>query len=237
MNSNNLRTAFTKHRLGIEFILLLVILFLTWVFGRRVHIDIRAIEGSLSTFPLFLSGLIYIALYVVVTFFVFFSKDVFWISGAYLFGAFFSALFICFAEVINAFILFYLSRNLGRAYVESSLPDKYKRLDERLSKISFLWLFIFRAAPLIPYRFLDLAAGLTKINFRRYLAAVALGTPIKMFWIQYILAGLGRNALKPAAIQEYFQGNRTFMLLSLVYLVLIIAVVIKIRREGKSSCR
>jgi len=220
-----------RYKHEIEFLILIIAVFLIWYLGRYFHIDTQAIQKSLQRFPLFYSGIIYVVLYVIVTFFVFFSKDVFWLMGAVLFGPLLSALFICIAEIINAFILFYLARSLGRAYIEKRLSEKYKKLDEKLGNINFSWLFIFRAAPLIPYRFLDLAAGLTRIHFRRYLTAVILGSPLKIFWIQYVLFGVGINTFNPYALAEYFLDNKTLLIFSLVYIMLVIAVIVKIRAK------
>ncbi len=223
---------FKKGSPFIKFLILAAALFLSWYLGKAFHIDALRIEKLLHGVPLFYSGILYIILYVVITFFIFFSKDIFWLAGAVLFGPFFSTLFICVAETINAFILFYLARCLGRAYVEKTLTEKYKNLDERLSKISFFWLFIFRASPLIPYRFLDLAAGLTKINFKKYLAAVVFGSPVKIFWLQYILSAVGKSIFdNPYALIEYFLKNRAIFFFSFIYIIFIILVVLKISRK------
>lgn len=216
-----------KH--GVEFLVLALVIAGLWYFGRFLRFDTAAIEGSLKAFPLVYASALYIILYVVITFFLFFSKDIFWLMGAVLFGAALSTLFICIAEVINAFILFHLARRFGRVYVEKKISDKYRHLDEKLGKINFFWLFIFRAAPLIPYRFLDLGAGLTKIGFRRYIAAVITGSPVKMFWIQYILYGVGKNIMNnPCALAEYFLRNKNLLLFGLIYVLLIILVILKI---------
>lgn len=229
--------SFKRYKSELGLLLLIISLAIIWYLGRSYHIDPAEVEGSLKKFPLFLSGAIYITLYVVITFFIFFSKDVFWVLGAVLFGAVFSTLVICLAECINAFILFYLARNLGRGYVEKKVSGKYKYLDEKLGKVKFLWLFIFRAAPLIPYRFMDLAAGLTSIHFRRYFTAVVLGTPLKTFWIQYILAGVGYNIFRnPSSLVQYFLSNRILFIFSFVYIIFIIAVLIKLKYKGKFLC-
>jgi len=154
-----------KNRPLFQFLIFILALILISYLGRNIPLNPEAIQRSLKGIPLIYSSAIFILLYVVITFFIFFSKDLFWLLGAVLFGPFFSAIFICIAEYINAFILFGLSRFLGRAYIQKSLSKKYERWDEKLGSINFFWLLIFRAAPLIPYRFLDLAAGLTKIHF------------------------------------------------------------------------
>jgi uncharacterized membrane protein YdjX (TVP38/TMEM64 family) len=220
-----------KYRHEAEFLAFILIIVLFCYSGKCLHLSTEGLQRSLAPFPLYLSAGLYILLYVVISFFFFFSKDIFWLSAALLFGAGLSTVLISLAETINAFILFHLSRRLGRGYVEKKVSVKFVRLDERLARINFFWLFLFRAAPLIPYRFLDLAAGLTKISFRKYLAAVILGTPLKMFWIQYILAGVGKSILdNPAVVVGYFLENRAFFQFSLIYLALVILVAIRLRK-------
>ncbi len=219
-----------KH--SVRFIFLILILPLLWLMSRSVRLDISAAQGFLSGLPISLSAPLYVISYVIVTFFVFFSKDLFWFMGAFLFGPFFSALLICIAEIINAFILFKLARFLGRQYVEKRMSAKYRNLDERLKDLNFFWLFIFRAAPLIPYRFMDLAGGLTAMSFKRYLLAVVLGTPVKMFWIQYIIFSVGLSIFNdPAYMMEYFLANKTMLFFGFFYLLLALLAVVKIARR------
>ena len=223
---------FSSHSKQIRFLILVCAILLLWFAGSFFHIDTIALRRSLEGFPLLFAGVIYVLLYVSVTFFVFFSKDIFWLVGALLFGAVYSALLVTISEILNACILFYLSRRLGRAYVEKSMTARFARLDEKLGRTSFLWLFVFRAAPLIPFRFLDLAAGLTGIRFAKYILAVALGSPLKIFWIQHILAGLGQNAYDPVALGQYFAGNKGLLIFSFTYIILVAAAAIKIGRKG-----
>ena len=223
---------FKKYKHEIQIIALALALFLIWFGGRHLRIGVNTIEHSLDKYPLYLSGPIYVVLYVVVTFFIFFSKDVFWLAGALFFGPILGTVFICAAETINAFVLFFLARRFGRAYVEKNLSEKYRHLDDKLGRIDFFWLFIFRAAPLIPYRFMDLAAGLTSMDFRKYLLAAAVGSPVKMFWIEYVLYGVGSSILRdPKAIVTFFLHNQKLMYFSLLYVVLIIMAIFKIRSK------
>ncbi|MFH1458172.1 MAG: VTT domain-containing protein [Candidatus Omnitrophota bacterium] len=222
-----------RHKSEIGFFILVMAFFLLWFMGRFFNLDSLALQTGLENYPLFLRGLTFIILYVVVTFFAFFSKDFFWLAGALLFGAFYSTLFIFISEVINAFILFYLARFLGRAYVDGRLVGRYRELDEKLARVNFFWLFLLRAVPLIPYRFLDLAAGLTRIHFRRYLAACILGTPLKTFWMQSILTAIGDNIYKnPSVVVEYFLKHQGLLILSLLYFLLVILVALKITHRG-----
>ncbi|KPK98217.1 MAG: hypothetical protein AMJ95_05095 [Omnitrophica WOR_2 bacterium SM23_72] len=222
-----------KYQSEIGFFLLLAALFLLWFMGRFLNLDTSSLQAALARFPLFFRGLTFIILYVVVTFFVFFSKDFFWLAGALVFGAVTSTLLIVSSELINAFILFFLARLLGRAYVDKRLSSRYRKLDEKLAGLAFFWLFLMRAVPLIPYRFLDLAAGLTRIRFRRYLAACALGTPLKTFWMQSILVSVGDNIYKnPNAVVEYFLEHQVLLFLSFLYVFGVILVALKMAHRG-----
>lgn len=219
-----------KHKKKIEFLILIIALILFWYLGRFFRIDTQALQRSLGRFSLFYSGILFVILYCFVTFFVWLSKDVFKFMGAVLFGAYFSTLFILIAEIINAFILFYLTRYLGRGFVEKSLEKRYKNLDQRLANINFFWLFLFRAVPLIPFRFLDIALGLTNISFRRYLIVVILGSPIRIFWVQYIVASVGESIFNnPYALVEYLLKNKTLFMFSLAYLILVIFLAVKFK--------
>lgn len=225
-------TNYDKFKTAVKFLIFISVSILFWFSRRCFDIDTAAIQQSLGHFPVFYSGIIYIILYIVISFFVWFSKDVFWFLGAVIFGAYLSALFIWIAEIINAVILFYLSRLLGRQFVERYLRGKYKTVDEKLSKINLFWLFILRAAPLIPYRFMDLAVGLTRIQFKKYFIAVVLASPIKIFWIQYVLAGVGKIVFKDSyALVEYFLNNKTLLMFSMVYVILVILVIYKAGRK------
>lgn len=220
-----------KHQQELGFVILVLLIFLTWFIGKQFSLDIGAIQKKLSGCGFVYSGTLFILLYVAVGFFIWFAKDAFWLMGAVLFGAPASALLIFLAEVANAAILFYLARYLGRGFLEKSLSGRYKKLDEKLGRISFIWLFIFRAAPLIPYRFLDIAAGLTNMRFGKYLSAVVLGSPLKIFWIQYILYGVGKNVYNLAALTDYFLQHRLLLVLSAAYFFLVPLAIIKLKNK------
>lgn len=217
-----------------KFLVFIIALILIWYLGRFFHIDTQAIESSLRKFPVIYSGIIFIALYVIVTFFIWLSKDIFRFLAAVLFGAYFSTLFIWIAETINAFILFYLARSLGRGFAENILKANQKDLDRKLAQINFFWLFMFRSVPLIPFRFLDLTAGLTNISFKRYLLAVIFGSPVRIFWLQYVLCGVGKSIFSnPLALTEYLLQNKYIFIFSFIYLLLVILVTLKIKSKGR----
>ena len=212
-------------------ILLLVLLIAAGALaGRYCHIDVEFMQKALARLPAAYSLGAYLVVYVVLSFFVFFAKDILWLAGALLFGPFVSGACITVAETINACILFYVARSLGRAFVDKSLSGKYRHLDARLGNINFAWLFCFRVAPLVAFRFLDLAAGLSRISFKKYMGAVLLGSWLRIFWIQYILAAVGKGVLTdPTVVAGYYLRHPALLGVSLIYFVCIVAVAIKLK--------
>jgi len=216
---------------------LLLVLGLIWYYGRQAHFDRVTAESFLKSFPKTYGGLIFIPLYVILTFFIWFSKDILRFTSAILFGSVLSTVLIWIAETINAAILFYLARFSGRGFVEGLFGKKAAKTDSTLFGKNFFWLFLFRFTPLIPFRFLDLGAGLSGISFKRYLLAVALGSPVRIFWQQYVISCVGMNLLSDKnALTGYFLQNRTLLFLSVLYLVLVFLAVWKIGFKGRNKC-
>lgn len=217
----------------LKFLILFLALLLFWYLGRFIPLDAAALEDTLKKFPLIYSGLIFVVLYCVITFFLFFANDIFRFVSAVIFGALISTIFVFIAELINAFILFYLARFLGRDFVKVSLKDRYEKLDERLARTNFFWLFMFRAVPLIPFRFLDLGAGLTGISFKRYLTVVIIGSPLRIFWLQYFLAGVGKGIFgNPYLMVDYLARDKFLFVFTFIYLILIFVVAFKLKKRG-----
>lgn len=197
----------------IKFILFVLLLILCWALGQFFHINEVNVKSWLLRYPLALSGAIFVVLYVGLTFFIWFTKDLLRIAGAYVFGAFLSTFLIWIAESINAVFLFCLSRFLGRSYVEGKMKGKYSRFDERLGHLKFWDLFALRAVVIVPYRFLDLACGLTRIPLKEYMSAVLLGSWLRIFFQQYFWIVLGNALFKdinisyPFSFIDNFRGN------------------------------
>jgi uncharacterized membrane protein YdjX (TVP38/TMEM64 family) len=223
---------------AIRFSVLVFLIVFCWSFGKLFEIDFDRYKTLLLEFPLIVSGFIFILLYVGITFFAWLTKDIFKILGAVLFGAYLSTLMIWLAEAANAVILFHLSRKLGRGFVENQLKGKLANLDQKIEEVGFWGLFALRIVPLVPFRFLDLATGLTKISFRKYFMIVLLGSPLRIFWIQFILAGVGEKILHEKDILqlfpilvEYLLNSQFIFLLSFVYLITAIFIGIKLKKK------
>ena len=205
---------------------------MSWQIGKIVNFSDAQYENFLLQFPVFVSGLIFVFLYVIVTFFAWLAKDILKIVAAILFGAYISTFLIWIAEMINAAVLFYFSRTFGKDFVQGILKGKARSLNEKIGKAGFWGLFVLRAFPLVPFRFLDLAAGLTKTSFWRYFILVVFASPVRIFWIQFILSGVGVAIVKdPTVLIRYLSENELIFVLSFVYLVISIVFVFLLRKK------
>jgi len=202
------------------------------ILGNFFSGNLEKINTFLKSTPLIYSSLVFIILYVLANFVVFWDvKDILKPVAAVIFGAYLSTLFIYIAEIINAFLFFNISKILGRDFVEKILKGKFKKFYENLENISFGWIFMLRLLPLIPYRVMDAGFGLSKVSFRKYLAAVILASPPRIFWIQFIMASVGGFSFEK--IMQYYQKNSLITFFVLIYFIVSIIIAFKWKNKFK----
>ncbi|MBP9853382.1 MAG: VTT domain-containing protein [Candidatus Omnitrophica bacterium] len=218
----------SKTRPIVKIIIFLILILMSWYLSQYFKIDIEQIRQRVFQFPLGLSGLIFVVVYVSLTSLIWFGPhDVLRIAAAIFFGASISTAFIWVGEVLNSFAMFHLSRFFGREYVENRLRIKSNKLDQVAQDHSTLAIVAWKINPFIPGRLTDLGYGLTNISFRRFVVPASLANLPRIYWQQYILADLGLNFVKDfSGTVQYIQENVFFAKYTLVYLsaVLVISV-------------
>lgn len=214
-----------------------IIVFAAFIFaiiwlGGILSDNIEAVKAFLKNIPYIYSSIFFVVLYILANF-VFFAdiKDLLKPIGAVIFGAYISTLLIYVAEVINAFIFFNLSRILGMAFVERILKGKFHKFYDKLSNISFRWVFLLRFVPMVPFRVLDVSFGLSKVSFKKYIWAVILGSPLRIFWIQFILTSIGGFSMEK--MMAYYRENTLISALTLVYFGVAVLIGFRIKHKLK----
>ncbi|HLF19047.1 MAG TPA: VTT domain-containing protein [Candidatus Omnitrophota bacterium] len=209
-----------------RFFLFLFILAICWYLGRFIDVDIEKYQELFSRYPLFLSGVIFVILYVGVTFFVWFAaKDIFRISSALIFGPYVSALLVYLGELGNCLVLFHLARKLGQDYVVQKFGLKKEDLEKSKERKGSFGAFTLRINPLIPYRFQDLGAGLSTISFKQYFPAIALASAPRILFFQYVIAGVGMSIFKDFNhATAYMQEHSEILIFGSLYLFFVIAM-------------
>jgi len=211
-----------------RFLVFIGILLLCWTIGRSFEVDTEYYRNVLNHYPKYLSGFIFIVMYVVVTFFVLFgAKDVFRITAALIFGGIISTIYVSIAELCNAAVLFFLSRRLGRDFVEKKFGWKSKDNNADWGDIGFWGVFTLRINPLVAFRGMDIGFGLTQINFKKYFWACAFATIPRVFWLQSIIDGIGKNLFKDIGLfVEYLSDHPSVIIYSMGYFLIVFIMTI-----------
>ncbi len=220
----------------LKFFLLIFLIIFFLAIGSFFHFDVDSFKTFLSQFPPWITWIIYIVLYVVVTFFIWLGpKDVFRIAAAVIYGALISTLLVYTAEMFNCLVLFTLSRKLGRSFVESKLKGKMRRVDEAIADTSFWSIFFLRFFPIIPFRFLDLGFGLTKISLRKYFVISLISSPLRIFFNLFFLSLGTEFILNPFKLQEYLWEHPYIMYLGFGYVVSSLFIIFILKRKWKKN--
>lgn len=122
---------------------------------------------------------LYIGLFVVLPAF-FFPVAVLALAGGLLFGLGWGSVYTFIGAVLNCTLMFIMARYIGRKKIEALIqqklnPNWQRRLAEAGGRKGFLLLVILRLIPAVPYNLINYAFGLTKMSFRAYILASAIG--------------------------------------------------------------
>ena len=123
--------------------------------------------------------ILYIGLFVILPIF-FFPVAILALAGGLLFGLGWGSVYTFIGAMLNCMLMFILARYIGRKRIESLIHQRLsqvwqRRLAEAEGRKGFLLLVILRLIPAVPYNLINYAFGLTKMSFRTYGLASAIG--------------------------------------------------------------
>lgn len=104
--------------------------------------------------------------------------------------------------VLGCFTTFILCKKGFSSFFEKKISDKnkIKLLMDKLSKLSFCSLVLIISIPFTPSFFVNLAAGLSGINSRKYLYALMIGKIFVVIFCGYIGCNLLECFTNPVAL-------------------------------------
>jgi uncharacterized membrane protein YdjX (TVP38/TMEM64 family) len=142
------------------------------------------------------------------------------------FGVFWGWMLSLFGHVVAAAVCFWISRALGRVPVEVLVGKTgLQSADRWFARWGMYAVFVGRLVPGIAFDVISYAAGLTRMRFRNFLIATALGIFPQTFLYSY----LGRQAPEYVAL---------FLVTSALVVAGVVAVaVIRYRRERRKPKR
>lgn len=117
------------------------------------------------------------------------------IASGYLFGVWKGTLYMMIGSTIGSFIIFVLSRKLGRPFVEKILSKKaVKKVDKFVAKSGAFALFMMFLLPFFPDDAICYLAGLTKIKIRNLVLISILGRFPEYLVLAFIGAGFATQS-------------------------------------------
>jgi uncharacterized membrane protein YdjX (TVP38/TMEM64 family) len=142
------------------------------------------------------------------------------------FGVFWGWMLSLFGHVLAAAVCFWISRSLGRVPVEVLVGRTgLQSADRWFARWGMYAVFVGRLVPGVAFDVISYAAGLTRMRFRNFLVATALGIFPQTFLYSY----LGRQAPEYVAL---------FLVTSALVVAGVIAVaVFRYRRERRKPQR
>lgn len=117
--------------------------------------------------------------------------------------------------LLGGALCFGISRAFGRRLVARS--DRVKELDRRVEEHGAMLFFVLRLVPLVSFDAMSYAAGLSRLSFKRFTVATALGSVPGAFVFVYLggaspgpglYAALGALALLAVAAYAYYRRLR-----------------------------
>ena len=125
-----------------------------------------------------------------------YATTVMTVAAGLAFGVVWGAILTYGVTLFASLLPFAVSRRLGRAWVERSIGNtRVEKYVDLINRHAFLIFFYLRLLPSIPYEVQNHIAGVTRITYRHFLLASALGNgPILV-----ILVLLGDGLAAPAS--------------------------------------
>lgn len=152
------------------------------------------IRDWIASFDPIAAPIVYIAIYIVGTILLV-PGTLLSFVGAMLFGAYFGTLYTWIGATIGATLSFLLAKWLGRDFVDQLFGGRFAEFEERVEHHGFTSLLILRLLPWFPFTGINFGSGLTRIRFRDYVLATAIGILPGTFVYQLLFAKLQEKVL------------------------------------------
>jgi len=118
---------------------------------------------------------LFILLYIAQTAFSLPGATLLTLTGGFLFGSLWAALYVNVGATTGATLAFLAARYLFRDWVEKRFGHRLQAFQAGFARNAFNYLLTLRLIPVFPFFLVNLLSGLTRMNVGTYVAATALG--------------------------------------------------------------
>ncbi|MBY0110031.1 MAG: VTT domain-containing protein [Candidatus Babeliaceae bacterium] len=153
-----------------------------WHFcNLKVYLDLTMIKNNqhflvaqIHNRPLFYGGL-YIFIFFILTLSALPVTLTMATMGGFLFGSFAATIYSLSAILASSICAFKLSKKMFGNYVQEKYSQELYVFNMNFKKYGFYYLMLVRIVPIIPFFMVNLAAGLTHIDTKKFIVATILG--------------------------------------------------------------
>jgi uncharacterized membrane protein YdjX (TVP38/TMEM64 family) len=150
--------------------------------------------------------------------------------GAAIFGPCLGFACVWPGTIVGAVISWFAARRLGREFVCSLVGDRLSKYDDLVQRNGFMTVLLLRLM-FVPLVLINYGAGLTKVRFRDYFFATALGEAVTIFAVTFFVGEI-REVWISGDPGRLFSARLAFSLGSL----LLLALVARLIRKRYQKC-
>lgn len=161
------------HKILISLFVLILVLSILFLYNNNI-LNLDTLKNLILNSGYF-APIIYIIAFSLVPL-TFFPDSVLAILGGSIFGLGPGFFYTSIGALIGGSISFFLSRLLGKSFVEKLESDKIQNIQILLKDKGFFMILILRLIPLFPFDLISYGAGLTKISYKDFALGTLIGT-------------------------------------------------------------
>lgn len=177
-------------------IMLTAIIFIAFNWKAIRHLRIETVVHFVKTKGSYAVA-IYLLIFALKPFAIIIPSNVLVVCGGIVFGPFKGILLAMAGFWISATVAFYVSRILGKDFVQDIIGDKFINLDKKIENSGFKIVFFLRLIPVIPYDPLSYACGFTNMKYFTFTIASVFGVLPETFCYNL----MGKHATNPLSPQ------------------------------------
>jgi len=176
---------------GIIFIILIVISISAFLFADYLNYDVQTIKSLISQ-NYYLSVFIFLIL-IIVAAITTLPISVASIPGVLVFSLVNTVFYVMIGIVVGAFILYYLSKWLGKKFVDEYAElkgGKLRAFNELMHENSFRFVILLDFVYFFPSNLAHMVAGITNLKISKFLFATIVGNFLNSFSIILLIFGI-----------------------------------------------
>ena len=174
------------------FFVLVLVVFVTMNFKEIKQMNLQRLVAYISNYGKY-AAICFLLIFSLKPLLLFLPSSMLSIAAGTIFGPIYGFLLNMAGFFISATVAFYLSRFLGKDFVDKVLKGKGVSLNSNLEKNGIKILFFIRFTPVIPFDAISYACGLSKMKYRDFI----IGSMLGVFFETICYAYIGENIFSP----------------------------------------